>query len=446
MRASFLLVIAALLAAETRKLPAPYQSLVEQSHAAPAEFAADALLRIVESGKIPDRQAKQDLVEQAFRLAAVAKFPVRMHGIQGTLTDTRSGFLSAAYDLKLDALSLQSRSVRDMLPINAAKARELFAEIPHPALAARTCYDPLVYDVADYYQTLGVVADGAFTQPERKKEAHVTFLLDYLGQVSAAAELAPAARAIKSAGVSPQQREALWARFNGVLETLQPDDRSYAAAIKEIGQEMTAATQVSFERFKQKSAGCPDDARPGVTLDLSSGPVHAGSTPELERYWQSGPAKQLLQDGLRLRYNADGKLIPESARSSPEWQQRLSDYLAELADWNAAQEKSEADFYHQKSIIYESLVELIPAGAERDKIIHAFVDFIGNSSLAQQSPVEWFVEAYSMFERARNSGNGDAAKLLDAYQNSSSAVLAMYANEEKTFGSSQVPSWVMNSR
>src|SRR5579864_1232184 len=152
MRLTCFFLLATLLPAETAKLPEPYQSIVELSHAAPPEFAADGLLRVVESGKIADRNARRDLAEQAFRLAAMAKFSVRMRGVGGSLADTRPGFLSRAYDLKLDSLSLQSRAVRAMLPVDPAKARGLFQTIPRPALAKLTCDDALVYDVSDFYQ------------------------------------------------------------------------------------------------------------------------------------------------------------------------------------------------------------------------------------------------------------------------------------------------------
>ena len=36
---------------------------------------------------------------------------------------------------------------------------------------------------------------------------------------------------IKGAGVTPQQREILWTRFNGLLESLAPDGRSFAASM-----------------------------------------------------------------------------------------------------------------------------------------------------------------------------------------------------------------------
>jgi len=335
--------------------------------------------------------------------------------------------------------------VRDMLPLSNAKARELFVEIPRPALPALGCDDALVYDVAEFYQTLGAVFHGAFTAEEHKKEEDLNFLLDYLGQTTSATQLAPLARLIKGAGVSAPQREILWNKFNGLLESLQSDGRSYAAALEDIRREIGPESQTSFEKFQQRMTGCPDDARPGVNLELSQGTVHAGSTPALHHYWESAQAKRLLQDGLRLRYTADGKLIAEAGRNSREWQQQLTDYLSELADWSADQEKSEADFYHQKCLVYEALVELIPRGPQRDKTIQAYMDFISSSNLQQQSPVEWFLHANSMLERVRSTNSGEPGKLLEAFESSRNPILALYAAEEKIFGS-QVPSWVTNSR
>src|SRR5713226_1031826 len=149
MRLTCLFLISTLLSAEPPKLPEPFQSIAEQAHSVSPEFAADALLRVVESHKITNAEAQRDLVEQSFRLAVSAKFRVRMRGLPGSMVDTRSGYLSRAYDLKLDALSLVSRAVRDMVPIDSNRARAMFQEIPRPVLTPLNCDDPLVYEVSD---------------------------------------------------------------------------------------------------------------------------------------------------------------------------------------------------------------------------------------------------------------------------------------------------------
>ncbi len=440
MRRAFFLFCAALLFADNEKLPEPYRSIAELAQAAPPEFAADALLRIAESGKVTTPETRRDLVEQAFRLASGAKFQVRMRGVPGSTVDTRSGYLSQAYDLKLDVVSLQSRAVLDMAAIDPRKSRELFQELQKPQLSPLTCDDALVYDVADFYRTM-LALTSTFTPKEREKEEHLNFLIDYLGQVTSPVQLAPLARVIKGANVTPDQREILWNRFAGLLESLQPDARSSTASAAELGQEAAPMIQASLDKFRQKNTGCKDDVASNVLVNGDPEPPKTAATPKIERYWQSPAAQQLLQQANRLRFTPEGKPYSDADRSSHEWQQQLTDFLSQLAGWTPGQEKSEADFYHQKSVVFEALIELIPPGPQRDKTLEGYLDFITNSNLQQQSPVEWFMHAHSMLERIRTTNTGEPAKLLDAFQRSGNPVLALYAAIEKVFGG-KLPSWV----
>ena len=86
-------------------------------------------------------------------------------------------------------------------------------------------------------------------------------------------------------------------------------------------------------------------------------------------------------------------------------------------------------------------MELMPPSPQRDKTLQAYVDFMSNSNLQQQSPVEWFMHAHSMLDRVRSTNTGEPAKLLDAFQSSGNPVLSLYAALEKTFGG-KLPSWV----
>ncbi|MBZ5607215.1 MAG: hypothetical protein LAP38_03085 [Acidobacteriia bacterium] len=427
MRLTLLLIACCAVAAETPKLPEPYQSIVELSHAAPTEFAADALLRLVESGKIADRDARRDLVEQAFRLAPGAKFAVRMRGVPGTTQDTRSGFLSQAYELKLDALSLQSRAVEDMLRIDPAKARKMFLEIPPPLLAPLTCDDALVYDLSDFYFALGAVVNGAFNQQERGKDEHLNFLLDYVGQVSSPAQVAPLAQAIQNAGLSKEQREAVWIRFNGMLQNLRSDDRSFSSLKFDPALGTSAEGDALLRSMESKTHGCKDDA-------VQARGSNDAKTPKLERYWQSAESKQILEDGRKLRFAPQGTLLTDADRSAPEWQQQLADYQSALAAWSASSEKSEGDYYNEKCLAYIALVELIPPGPQRDRTLGFFLDFVTSSGLQQQSPVEWYFQAKSMLERARSSNNGDPASVLDAFERSGNPVLSLEVALEKALG------------
>lgn len=410
------------------KLPAAYQTLVDLARAAPPEFTADALLRIVEQGRMLDKSARSELLEEAFRSASAAKFPVRMQGLPGTTTDTASGSLSRAYALKLDALSLQTRAVRDMLSIDSAAARRMFTEIARPTLAPLTCDDALFYDMSDFYQVLGLVAGSAFTQAERAKEGHLNFLTDYLGQATSPLELAPLAEMIQSAGGTPQEQQGLWARLGGLFETIQLDDRSYSASMLALQSANLAQPEVraSFEKYRQRSHGCEADASNGPAAPNSK----KTTTPKLDSYWQSGNSRALLEPGRKLRFDKNNTPLSEADRSTPEWQQQAAEYLSQLADWAPDQESSEANYYHEKCTVMLALIELVPPGPESDKVMADYISFISNSNLYRESPAEWYLEPHSLLERFR-PGTPMRGKLLDAFQTSGNPVLGLTAAFEK---------------
>ncbi|HEX5227964.1 MAG TPA: hypothetical protein VFW44_09650 [Bryobacteraceae bacterium] len=372
---ALIVLMPALFAAENKKLPEPYQTIADLASTAPPEFTADALLRIVESGRLPDKSQRAQLIEQAFQLGVSAKFPLRMTGVQGTTTDTASGSLSQAYALKLDALSLESRAVRDMLPLDPAKARDLFRQIALPALTALDCDAALRYEPSDYYQALSAVVNGAFTAKEKAKEEHLNLLLDALGQVSSSSQLAPLEAAIKSASLTTAQRETLLARFGALSAQYARND--------------------------------PD----------------CKTAPKIERYWQSAAAKRLLDGGTGLRV-AD--------RAKADWQLQLPDYLNLIADWSQDPSESDAVFYHEKCLVYTSLLDLVRSGPQADGILADFVAFVGNSGLYQRSPVEWFIDAYTVLDRSQ--GDPDRhAKVLAAFARSGNPVLVLTVALENAF-------------
>src|SRR5580658_9780857 len=430
---SVLLLIPTLFAAEPAKLPEPFQSISDLAGAAPPEFTADALLRIVESGKLADRAARREVVEHAFQLAASAKFPVQMQAGQGTTTDTRAGSLSDAYALKLDTLSLQSRAVRDMLPLDPSRARDLFGQIVKPVLAPLTCDDALSYQPSEFYLALSAVVNGGFTPKEKAKEEHFNLLVDSLGQVTSPSQLAPLAQAIESASVTSAQRQLLAARFNGLLENMQPDSRSFASSLPALFAINTPGIQPSLEKYQQKNHGCDTDAAPSSsTSSASSTSSKQPTTPKLDPYWQSATSQQLLQAGKKLRYSPATQLLSDADRATPEWQQQLADYLNLIAGWTQDVAESDAVFYHEKCIVYTALLDLVSPGPQSDKIVAEYIDFIGNSDLYQKSPAEWFLEPHTLLERSHTIGAQRAT--LEAYRNSGNPVLALEVAIQKVFG------------
>src|SRR5882762_862119 len=73
------------------------QAIIDGASAVAPEFAADVMIRLAESGKVPSRAAKLDLLTRAFYLAATVEQPIKRAGIPPFLSDTRSGHLAISF-------------------------------------------------------------------------------------------------------------------------------------------------------------------------------------------------------------------------------------------------------------------------------------------------------------------------------------------------------------
>jgi len=381
---AFLCVCAAAFSAEPverPRLPPDLERIAQLANASPAEFAADALLRVAAVTKV-DRRLRMELIDRAFHVATGAQFHTPLTAVS-QLPDTTAGMVASAAKLNLDTLSLQARAVRGMLELDKKAARQLFLDINLPAIEPRTCDQVLVPDASALYDVLAAVANSTFTEQERQKEEHINLVLTYM---SRALQTPALSQMIQSLNVTAEQRDILTARLGG-LRPAEP--------------------------------ACPAETK---------------STKASERedaFWKSERAKRLFDGGLRLRSKDNGNPYTSAERDSDVWYQQLTDYMKDLADWRSSDEKDEATYFHQKAIVYEMLVELIPRGRERDNAIQSYVDFVANSNLQREKPVEWFFHAQSLVTRIRNLNQSEAGKITAAFESSGNPVLLLYTELEK---------------
>jgi hypothetical protein len=112
-----------------QKKTAEIESFITYAQSLPAEFSVDLLIQAVESGEIKDSKRKQDLLVESFYAAVKAKQAVKLVALPGGAVDSRAGYRATAANAGFDALSLQCRAIKALLPLNKKKARRLFGEI-----------------------------------------------------------------------------------------------------------------------------------------------------------------------------------------------------------------------------------------------------------------------------------------------------------------------------
>ena len=462
------LVVAGLAsAAATPELPAELRRLAGLAASLPPEFQADALLQIVESRGGLDPALKKDLLEQASTLARQAKNPYPKIAASGINADSRQAFQAGALSLKLDRLSLEMRAVRDMLSFDPIGARQLFQQTQRPSPGNGSCRDALIPQLDDYYDIGAQAVARGFTPKEISRQEHVALLLQILAGVKAPHEAGPAARMISNANLPSLQFEAALNAFTARLETLAPDDRSFAetglATQREIASLADHASAIGISRTTLARAyrkyltsnysapRCGDSAAARITGTPGTSPVDWFNQSDLrgdlaaiemkdltltrdpdgkfqlDTFWSTADSANILTAAQRLRTSPAGVSYSAQDRLTTEWKQRLQDFLAQLSDWKQSGEETELDFFNQKATVYESLIEVCPSGDGRQRLIGAFVDFLKSSTISGNNPVDWFWHVQNMYRRLRQSGDADAVKLITAYKSSGSLMLEVYA-------------------
>lgn len=453
MRLTLALICSIALAGDEPKprpeLPAAVRPVVELARSAAPEFFADAIVRMMEAGKIPPRELQVELLEQAFNAAAGAQQPVRLAGIPGIPPDTRAIYQSKAGDLRLDALSLQMRIFRAMLTVDRAKARELFERVSHPALEPRPCEDPLIADVSAYYEMAGALTQSAFTAAEKEKEVHVQFLATVLAGARSPNELAPFARALQSVELKREQWELLLAALAGKLETMGADYRPFAMSIDSLQSELLNLTGLArangvgveplLQAFRKylvtqlTAPRCqPDLGTPGRNIEWFWNAVPPLDEEQMkpsaykggfqaQNYFASDDSKRLGQALIALRLSPGGGTRSEVDRSTGEWRNMLADLLRDFVGWRSS--GSDVDVFHQKATVLRALFQTTPPGEDRDRVVNLCVAFLQSSDTERQSPAEWLWQVRILVE---DSG-ADAPKLMQGFRASGDVGLALFA-------------------
>jgi hypothetical protein len=420
-----------------KKRPDEIASFIDNVRSAPPEFAADLLIRLAESDRIADPVWKQELLEEAFRTSQQAQQPYkRVYTSRLYPLDTRSGYLGYAFDLKLDALSLQCRAVNALLKIDKQKARALFAEIPRLNPKPINCEDSLVYDLSDFYSTLADVARTTFTPKEIARKNHLMFAEPYISGMVSPIQIVPVINAILSLQVPAPDLETLVYTFSNALRNIADDDRAFlyvgrsslkailellsrcreqavpaddiviayrAYLLKQLNGHRCADTyEATRKELSRLLSSFDDDVRPHSVknvLPLSSEeikPTRIAGEEKAYFYWQTSKAIELL-DGIRhINFGGGNKEVNDEIKQSADWQAEVENFLKDLANWRKEDERSDEDYFHQKSLLYKGLLGSMPQCNARDEVLRSYVAFLNEFDLHRGSRIEWFWHAGSL--------------------------------------------------
>ena len=450
--------------------------LIDELRVTPPEFAADSLIKLSAHPEIDDAWRKE-ILEEAFRIAFDAQYPFKMKRLSESDVETRSGYKSMAFDLRMDRLSLQLLAILNLVRVDQKKARSLWSQMPQPALAPLRCEDTLIYDVADYYRAIVEMARNAFTAEEMKIGEEIKFVDWSLVNMASPAEVSEAAAAIIDLKTTTARFNLLAETYGRALENVANDNRSFWSNADQVSAAAIALAGVCERRgfpadflltrfrdcvVRQLSAPrCADnltsDGRrsrpPKFVTDLNAALDRYESISKITDadvkprkldlaalvypYWMTPRARSLFQKIQLLRFGQAPKQTTKAKSSKPpeplsfetrqssEWQYKMSDFLREMFEWKPEHEASRADYFHQKCRLFNELLELSTNSDMRLRMIDEYMAFLEQNRFECESFIDWYLHVSDLLRRIRLMKEEEKKLALEALRYSNDLVLQL---------------------
>src|SRR5436190_1562120 len=361
-------------AQERRPLDPQMATLIGDARAVPAEFSADALIRLAGFPQI-NTATKIGLLGDAFQLAHSARDEYRLSARPELPDDSRQGAQRQAYATGLNRVSLQSRAVQQLAFLDPPRGRELFEWIDLN-LSAASCDGPLVPAVDDYYTALGYVARATFGSD---RAAALWFLEFHLWRAHLPSEMPAVARAMQR--FQPKAEEAAYLEnvLRVILQGSRPDARGFSAASLDIVQRLADLQKAHRElgvggfdimtslrdylTTQLKGPRCGDSLTEAMTgpafnaaltildADYAVQPIDGASLrpsrilapARIDYYWQSPEARRLREEWMDLR-GRDRMPVALSVRVTPEWRDQAELLLTRIEQSTGMREPAPRDY------------------------------------------------------------------------------------------------------
>ena len=435
------------------------EGLIAQSRLAAPELGVDVLLRISKSNKIKDIERKKALLEEAYRAVSNVKNRVRRKIVPfaSISVDTHPGYMSYAYDLKLDALSLKSRIIREMLVLDKDRARQMIFDLNGTlGLKPLNCEDALVYEVTDIYRTVAAVGKQAFTRSEIEEGLRALFISNWIEKIESPSQVGPVLSMIAEFPDFAFERSMLYTSVSNAIRRDFKDDRSFTYALdrEQVNSMIVRLTSgveelpkiellSAYRQFISKNiaaARCRDNEirdeeniprfiqeanklfidKPFTFEDIASNDLL--ESPKISHYWQSEKARRISRELRDIRVAQKDLGKDDSIMTEEDWGARVRKLLENLNGWNAENEETDSEVFNQKCVIYRVLVGMIPDGNLKRNVLQDFVRFLHSSKMQRENFIEWFLHV----NRVANDDPTSFFDLITAFPNPNfSAVAAL---------------------
>jgi hypothetical protein len=300
-----------------------------------------------------------------------------------------------------------------------------------------------------------------YDEKQIRQGERVQFILPYAESMSSPAQIEPLINLFISLGLRQRESFIISQAFANALKKISADDRSFSAAL--IRNTSTSGifrlvnlykkTAVPYDQILSNyrsylarhlhAARCEDNVKllewqlkelnfayPDTPFSIEdSKPLSVEESPPNNVYFQSPQVRTLLSELRDLRgYDDDETREPYTSLS---WQEKMLDYLRRLEAWDGSSESDEADYFHQKCILYKMLLLITPAGAQSDQALFSYLKLLNDQKAISESRVEWLWHLNELIHSINEKPGQERRRLLNMVANSNNPILQVYGDLAK---------------
>jgi hypothetical protein len=147
------------------------------------------------------------------------------------------------------------------------------------------------------------------------------------------------------------------------------------------------------------------------------------------RACEDAGCKAIHEQFRGLVFDADGIAYSDAGRSSPEWQEKLDQFLSSMADWQDSGGLTSAAQFREKCTVYGDVYGIAPGGHSRERVLRSLLEYLQRGQSLAGNRLEWFLPVNALVGRRRLDplGTGD---LGSALLKASDPVIVLYTELE----------------
>lgn len=443
----------------SKKQDPKIEALLSQISALPVEMEADALLMLIDAGKLMPESVPSHL-EDLFVRSGRASMRSEVDPVYDIVADTESGpgaYANASRILGLNQLTLQSRIVSRMALKDTSQASDRFDTIqrPNPPQSCKDAFRPIPNS---YYATLFELYRKKTKGATEKRALESTdWLISHLG-IHQAGEIEPVSRIILKFSGNKDIYDRITERFIQDLASITPVFSEYVRSLEDVSEAVISIAKkndlllhsnealwrafVSYNKRAFSGVRCSKLSKAEVDAALSSLrakisglslPAESAKellelekiqpkssddgSPELSKFRDDRNYRNLsIVDyaplrfgdserrksfaGRKIRPDGLAEFLPLEERKSSAWITQAQKFLRKIEDFRKSNEDEPSTHFSKVSGLYSALIELLPPTTELfSEAVSSHLAFLSGSPILKQSPVLWFADVKIMLRR-----------------------------------------------